>query len=728
MKNKINKIFIYILSVLAGILLIVFAVIFLLNHLDSSPKPYLAKNVSLVFSDQNSQADFQKLDFLIADLKKIRKTVTQTAVVMVDNSNQNKNIFSLVSLADNFYIDIFTNKLPGNLSLAVFDNQFDLKLPFEIKSYLTENNDLKIIYDKKQKDLKFVFSGQDFEINNEILKLNDLIVLKIEGINDDSLVKIGDSSVDLANYQNNLTTSITNLQKTPVKIYQPKDSNLLINKNHSFEKGAWTGQVSDCSAYLGGQPKIGMTIKDGGTNGNKLLELSSQNHFACTYNTFNLNFEPNRLYRLSFDYKTVVGDKIQYYYNLKNSADKTQEKFGLIKTPDANWHTFVEVFNPEFNAANSFSLYFYAPSDGFENLVNQYDNVSLSSYFLIKEIQTSNLVFPQNYDLGNWFLLDRGKNYFQYIRSTKNLLKNYNPSFETGLWQKKVEDCSNYLTGMPQLGMALKNNGTAGRQSLTLSAKNHFACTFNIFPVRLERNKIYQLSFDYKTVAGNKIQYYYNLKNNRWQQQDKFESITTQDSNWHTFSTVINPNIENADSFSLYFYAPADSSEILINQYDNLKLEEFTPKEIYSYYLYAQQKNDLSQAVLSQSTPAKRFKTQVDLVNVNQKLLLVYPEKFSFGWKAYLAAPTKLNRLNLFLFSSIDSEYHFKTDNYNNAWLIDIENLCRQSDVCIKNSDGSFNLSLVIQNDLIKVGYISLIFSIGFLISAIILFWYEKKI
>ncbi|MFA5021561.1 MAG: hypothetical protein WC508_00560 [Patescibacteria group bacterium] len=726
---KRNKRKIYFKLVIALLVLTFLAyLVFLLaaKQINFSDQAYVARNISLVFTDQNVSAQEPKLDFLIADLKNISKTVSNSVVVQVNPFDQSKLINLLLSQANNIYIDIFTNKIANNLSQATFTNKFNITLPFEVRSYLTKDNDLKIIYNRETRLVKLILAGQNFQINDSILKLNDLTVFQIDNIDRDSIIQIGDLFIDLSSYKNNLATSIANLLNGNVKNYKVDSLNLLAKNNFSFETGAWTSQVADCSAYLGGQPAINMSLENDATNGKKSLALTAQNHFACSYFTFPVNLNKNKIYKLSFDYKTLKGNKIQYYYNLKNTVNLVQEKFGSIKTLDSSWHNLVTFIKPEIDLANRFSLYFYAPSDGSETLTDLYDNVALDSYGLVKEIPVSGLNFPKNYGLANWLVLAPGQNSLSYLSLSTNLLNNFNYSFEQGFWTKQVQDCSNYLPGQASIGMSLKNNGTNGKKSLALASQNHFACSYFTFPVSLQRDKLYVLSFDYKTVAGNKIQYYYNLQNDLWQQQEKFESVESSNDSWNKFETIINPQIENSNSFSLYFYAPSDGSKTLINQYDNVRLQEFAPKEIYSYYLYAQQNLAKPFSLKSIETiQLNRWQSRIKLTAAKGSLLLVWPPAYNLSAKLYLVQNQQANWLNQLANltkQSINDNLHFQVQTDSNGWLLNIDSLCQNSKVCQKNLDGTYDVSLLVQNDFYKFSYLFFWLTLTILVLAAIYF------
>lgn len=90
----------------------------------------------------------------------------------------------------------------------------------------------------------------------------------------------------------------------------------------------------------------------------------------------------------------------------------------------------------------------------------------------------------------------------------QNLVKN--PSFESGLWQEKVDDCNEYDND-PRLSHRIDTvEKSEGNQSLILESDKHTACT-NSEVIDVTPGKDYLLSFDYKVFntrqAGYEVQY-----------------------------------------------------------------------------------------------------------------------------------------------------------------------------------------------------------------------------
>jgi D-arabinose 1-dehydrogenase-like Zn-dependent alcohol dehydrogenase len=48
--------------------------------------------------------------------------------------------------------------------------------------------------------------------------------------------------------------------------------------------------------------------------------------------------------------------------------------------------------------------------------------------------------------------------------------------------------------------------------------------------------------------------------------------------------------------------------------------------------------------------------------------------------------------------ASIPESLHYQINNYGNAWWIDVDTLCKKQNLCTQNKDGTYEISLVIEN------------------------------
>ncbi len=706
---------------LALTIFIVFVILFFVLLIQSRLisfvyRPYLINHLLLVFTNNNDDLynENSNLDFLLSDLQNLQGKNRNVGVIVSDHLNSKKDIKDIVPHADRIYVDIFSGEWPIKNNFSYFNNEFMIYSPFEISSHISESTRLRIVYNKDYEKIDFVFLGQPIEINGDLIKLNDIIVFSIEDIEKDSLIEIADLTISLSNYQSNLFTTTGDLIKRGVRKFKFRDTNLVNDYNFSFEDGFWVDQVANCSSYLPGSPEISMSLRNEASEGDFSMELSSSNHFACTFKSFPISFDATKFYKLVFDYKNIEGKKIQYYYNLNNDSGEVQEKFGSFDAKNSDWNTFETIIDPKIQNSSEFSLYFYAPSDGSKKITSLYDNIRIYSFELEEEFLFPQLDFPKNYGLFNWTFLGEGKNVFRFSSNQDNFLEQYNFSFEDGFWVDQVANCSSYLPGSPEISMSLRNEASEGDFSMELSSSNHFACTFKSFPISFDATKFYKLVFDYKNIEGKKIQYYYNLNNDSGEVQEKFGSFDAKNSDWNTFETIIDPKIQNSSEFSLYFYAPSDGSKKITSLYDNIRIYEVAPKEIYSYYLVSSPKEiKIENKPLIKSEMVNNWKTKVSLLKINKPVMIVYPKSFSSYWRMYPVAKS----LQVFDFFSpkISDKKHFRLNNQVNGWLIDVNYFCESQNLCDKNQDGSYNIDLIIEHAFNKF------FNIGLIIFGLII-------
>ncbi|NUM25236.1 MAG: hypothetical protein HUU49_01260 [Candidatus Buchananbacteria bacterium] len=712
MKIIVRKI-ILVLSVLTLIGYVSFGVVS--KKINFIYQPFRADHLSLAFTATDSRAE--QVPYLLADIKELKNGNNSTGVILYNDINKQKNLSVIASMADDIYISLFNqSQLTDDLS-SKFNNNINIAFPFDLRFHLAHDSNVTLKYDKVNQSLNLVYKGQTLQINDDLKSFDDFVIYRLPGISPDSLIKVGELVVNLATYPNDLSVPLDQLTSQSFEIYRSADQNLLVSQNYSFEQGRWTPQVGDCSAYLPGDAAIKMDLI-GNPSGGQALKISSTNHYACTFKPFSVSLNTNLLYVFSFDYQNLTGDEIRYYLYLKNQIDQTQEKFDSFNAQDRNWHKYQTVIKPTIDQADEMTVYVYAPSEGDREITNVYDNFQLGSYVLDRTVTLEGLKTDTNYGTNNVVTLKVGENNFRFPRTTTNLLKDFNPSFEQGLWDQEAGDCSNYLDGKPQFLMMSDIRATDGEKSLRLSSANHFACTIRSFPIVLTSDMLYKLSFDYKSIEGDKVQYYYTIKNDFGQVQEKFDSFEGLDPAWQRFEEIIDPKIVDANNFDFYFYAPSDGSVKITNLYDNLRLEEFAPKEIFSYFLYFNQpeknSNNNSSTIIISSDSIWRH--AVDLKNINSSFLLVYPEQYDDSWKLHTAQNT----------FTIADNLHFEIDGHGNGWWISVFDLCIDKKICEQNADGSYNMSLVIENTKFKKLQL-VFFALLFIEFIILLFSYGKR-
>ncbi|MFH1048211.1 MAG: hypothetical protein V1732_00930 [Patescibacteria group bacterium] len=202
------------------------------------------------------------------------------------------------------------------------------------------------------------------------------------------------------------------------------------------------------------------------------------------------------------------------------------------------------------------------------------DALKAGAYYLTIEADMNKSV-AFNYDL----------NEIKIYKSRQNKEVHLINSFEDGLWQEKPSDCTNGMEGESQFSMQIAGDTTDGKNSLEIGSKNHYACTAKSFPVSLSKDKIYKYSLDYKNIKGDKVDFGYHILSKE-KNYPFGKSIQAKNHEWNHFEDFIEPE-EDIDNVALYFYAPSDGTQEVVNRFDNVKLEEWMPKDVFNYYLYS---------------------------------------------------------------------------------------------------------------------------------------------
>lgn len=217
------------------------------------------------------------------------------------------------------------------------------------------------------------------------------------------------------------------------------------------------------------------------------------------------------------------------------------------------------------------------------------DNVSPVS---VLKIGMSKYIPLQYYDNDEYVSLqsiqDNKKVIEVFREKNYQLLDEYVFSFESGLWQNQVYDCSgDKLPGEPVISMRLEEiDVSEGNSALQLYSSNHYACTSKSFNLSLNVNNIYAYFFDYKNKKGQKAQYYLEFTTPREEEvlvQGERKIINTGQrfleevpptGIWKTFYRFIEPEYDDFDKMTALFYAPSDGEEVE-NLFDAVRLAEY---------------------------------------------------------------------------------------------------------------------------------------------------------
>lgn len=475
--------------------------------------------------------------------------------------------------------------------------------------------------------------------------------------------------------------------------------------NPSFENGLWQKTVGDCNRGDDNSVMAMSLDEENKTDGKKALQLEATTHIACT--AINIPITEPGEYLLSFDYQSPNSNQAGYHLGF-NDDKKTVFKYSP-PIVDKAWGTYAQkIYVPE--GSTTGSLYVYAFSkDNATNIINRYDNIKLQKIFKSESViiaKTKDFIrIPLTSGKEENFFAYKNKNY-----DYNNLIPN--PSFESGFWTEKVEDCHNFDDN-PMIAMKMDlDEKTDGAGSLQLEAARHIACTHIELPVKSGRN--YLLSFDYQSPNASVMSYYVSFNDNA--RTAITENIPISDAQWKKYTRSLTvPGGANRLTLNLYA-KPNVGTENTVNRYDNFRLIE-NPNLADVYYLVSEGKSKLK-------VPSA---VDFDLINPTKKLVhikgaampfyLALSDSYHPQWQLQLNDEKIHGVLASWLPfvnpNRVKDEDHYKLYDFLNAWYVDPSKLCGSNTACKLNPDGSYDMEMVLEFWPQRWFYLGLVVSIA---------------
>jgi len=269
-----------------------------------------------------------------------------------------------------------------------------------------------------------------------------------------------------------------------------------------------------------------------------------------------------------------------------------------------------------------------------------------------------------------------------------------NASFERGLWQKQVGDCNAY-DDQPELSMRLSNQKTNGEHSLELQALQHIACT-GPEAVRVKPAERYMVSFDYQSVGGQLAGYFVGFDDlNTTNQSERLPDTLGA---WRTFTTEVAVPL-GADSLKFMAYAfPATMpSSSGLARYDNVRLVKI-PAVAGRFFAVQGQPPIAGAAPATTVVRRNPTKQLIRITHARAPFYLSTAESYAPQWQLALDnGQSRLSKLLPWKFKAIGAR-HLMLDSSFNGWYIDPRAVCAGlPSGCSRQSDGSFNLMLVME-------------------------------
>lgn len=271
----------------------------------------------------------------------------------------------------------------------------------------------------------------------------------------------------------------------------------------------------------------------------------------------------------------------------------------------------------------------------------------------------------------------------------QNLIKD--SSFETGLWQKHVDDCYNF-DNQPEISMALdKSVKTDGAASLRLSAARHIACT-EPPAIGVHPGDHYLISFDYQSTGNDNAGLHIAFDDNDG--SSITHRLPAATNKWHHYSDeIVIPATAHHAYLSLYAY-PGRNEQAAITHYDSVSFMQIPPLQNRLYLTSARQKTPTAPANISYRTinPTKKV---VTISHASKPFYLASSDSFDPLWQLAFTGSAATSDWSLAK-NQLATTNHVRLNGTMNAWYIDPAQLCGQRQ-CAHNSDGTYSMHLTMQ-------------------------------
>jgi hypothetical protein len=272
-------------------------------------------------------------------------------------------------------------------------------------------------------------------------------------------------------------------------------------------------------------------------------------------------------------------------------------------------------------------------------------------------------------------------------------------SFEQELWRPHVDDCFNYDAN-PIISMDLSDEtANIGSYSLKLAATRHAACTWKSFALP-DGEQQYFLGFSYKTHGNKSAVAGYSVKFGN----DKEAAV----------SGILDGTNDEWYDYAIFFSAPEQVSKLRIYLYA-YQTEDFDENKVYYDNLTLKQVPQVDNIYITSSNETEKYtkprQITFDLVNPTKKLVhikgattpfyLAMSESYHPQWQAQFTN----NKIQGFFNGwvpfvkpdTISNDHHFELNGFLNGWYIDIDEHCKQKNLCTQNPDGSYDIELTLE-------------------------------
>ena len=392
----------------------------------------------------------------------------------------------------------------------------------------------------------------------------------------------------------------------------------------------------------------------------RVIDVENLNGALGSYNDFNTNNAKNSfiLSNQLAPNDTITPVLENEYYQLFRQGAST-----IIG------NTIVQNFNVNGGSTFKFSNKTGDPKTGLPYVTRINNNHAIGNPSNVK-LAKGNYSFKMPIHIDNSNLLDDG-------------------SFQDGLWQDKVGDCQDQ-TPNALLSMSIIKDGDKHNNAALLTANTDIACIQSPKIEVMNNPTDYDLSFDYKVLAGGVASYCV------WDGNSCISSQTLTPQNQIEWHTIDIPFSLNSDSkyISIYLYAPATNGVMSSVEYSNVSIKSIAGNILGSYTFLPTKEKDIAPIKLTyKSSNPSKYEISATIKKTG---LLVFQESFSPGWRAFITPGSndKLPLWRYLLFGhngyAIPAKDHIISNSFANGWWITPSSLPNK----FKSQDGHYQIVL----------------------------------
>lgn len=305
-----------------------------------------------------------------------------------------------------------------------------------------------------------------------------------------------------------------------------------------------------------------------------------------------------------------------------------------------------------------------------------------------KQLATSSLYVVSRINPSVDFVAYKDKS----VSLSKNILAN--PSFEKGIWREKIDNCD-YSNNNPFVKVSTSSDSVAGKWSLQLETRKGIACASKLISLKPGQ---YLLNFEYQSNIRESA--VFRLVYNDQNKTNFIGFLADKDiGQWTKYSKLVKVP-KGASEALLTLYAKPLNGVKGVVKYDNFSLVPVPNLDDSNYLSVGKMMtytvpNKVSYTILN---PTKKL---VHVEGVTTPFYLALNDSFNSNWKAVFYNKKENGFIGWWSpfanLDQIDDVYHFELNSTMNGWFIDTQKYCVENSLCTQNSDGTYNIEIVLE-------------------------------